>query len=68
MQGVQARHLGVAKVPLDDDQKIHIALLVEIAEGEGALQVRAHEIVGEHLSNSFNEMSENHVERGIRRR
>jgi len=68
MQGVQGRHLGVADVPRDDDQKIHIALLVEVAEGEGALQIRAHEIIGEQLSSTLDKMGDNRVERGIRRR
>ena len=68
MQRVQGRHVWGGDVVLSDDQEVCVAVLVKITKCEGAVQIRADEIVSGQIPHAFDEIDEHGVERGVGRR
>jgi hypothetical protein len=64
-EGVQ---LIVGNIVFEDDQKIHIAVNVEIPDRAGALKICANEIVAEQIPNPRDQLAQDKVQIGIARR
>src|ERR1700729_3657723 len=62
VQGLQRRQLAARNVLLNEDQKIDIAVDVEIANCERTLQICADEIIAQHIADPHDEVTQDDIQ------